>query len=211
MSEINNLTHVDGVDVVDKKPKQYKIFKSGAHGSVSLVEVLGNNKSIKYGIYIRYCDKGGTDTTTEKWLSDIPKGLVLASETPKQTGIDELPDVFGTDQEAFEAWSKDYYGHGVSLFNVLYQSTDGRYNAHFIQTDWEVWQAGGTSKQAEIDKLRAELAQARGQRDSYLDKAIERVRKCELPQRDVMRIRLDEAVGGLIILRDELLKQTKID
>ena len=115
---------------------------------MSLVEVLGNNKSIKDGIYIRYCDKGGTDTTTEKWLSDVPKGLVLASEAPKQ---------------------------------------------------------------AEIDKLRAELAQARGQRDSYLDKAIERVRKCELPQRDVMRIRLDEAVGGLIILRDELLKQTKID
>jgi len=75
------------------------------------------------------------------------------------TNINNLTDVDGvdvvdTDKEAFETWSKNYYGHATSLFNVLYQSTDGRYDAHFIQTDWEVWQAGGTSKQAEIDQLR---------------------------------------------------------
>lgn len=57
-----------------------KIFlTSFPYGELQQVEVLGQNKTISGGLYIRYIDgprSGGTDTTTEEFLFDMPKSLV---------------------------------------------------------------------------------------------------------------------------------------
>tara|TARA_R110002033_G_scaffold137150_1_gene176493 strand:- start:396 stop:602 length:207 start_codon:yes stop_codon:yes gene_type:complete len=52
-----------------------KLFLSSwPSGDLILVEVLGQNKFIEGGIYIRY-PTGGTDTTRERFLFDIPAQL----------------------------------------------------------------------------------------------------------------------------------------
>jgi hypothetical protein len=56
-----------------------KLFlTSWPNGELRLVEILGNHKTMKGGIYIRYIDgkkPGGTDTTKSEFLFDIPEGL----------------------------------------------------------------------------------------------------------------------------------------
>ena len=52
-----------------------KLFlTSWPNGELKLVEILGNHPTIKNGIYIRYAS-GGTDTTTDAFLFDIPEGI----------------------------------------------------------------------------------------------------------------------------------------
>jgi hypothetical protein len=50
----------------------HKLFVLG--DTIHLVETLGPNKFIEGGIYIRYAN-GGTDTTKERFLFDIPEQL----------------------------------------------------------------------------------------------------------------------------------------
>ena len=58
--------------------KKYRLFLVGVNsGKVELVETLGENPHIKDGIYIRYVNGGGTDTTKERFLVDIPNGLKI--------------------------------------------------------------------------------------------------------------------------------------
>jgi len=54
-----------------------KLFlTSWPYGRLRLVDVLGENKMISEGIYIKYLDgKGGTDTTTSDFLFDVPESL----------------------------------------------------------------------------------------------------------------------------------------
>jgi len=54
-----------------------KLFlTSWPYGRLRLVDVLGENKRISEGIYIKYLDgKGGTDTTTSDFLFDVPESL----------------------------------------------------------------------------------------------------------------------------------------
>ena len=57
---------------------RYRLFLVGVNsGKVELVEILGKNPYIKEGIYIRYVNGGGTDTTKERFLVDIPSGLKI--------------------------------------------------------------------------------------------------------------------------------------
>ena len=49
------------------------------NGKLILVDVLGDNPFIENGIYIQY-PNGGTDTTKDKFLFDIPEGLALSNE-----------------------------------------------------------------------------------------------------------------------------------
>jgi hypothetical protein len=57
-----------------------KLFlTSFPHGELRQVEILGPSKHIRGGVYIRYLDgkrNGGTDTTTEEFLFDIPPSLI---------------------------------------------------------------------------------------------------------------------------------------
>lgn len=55
-------------------------------------EVIGPNRFIKDGIYIRY-RTGGTDTTKARFLFDIPLGLVEIPITPAEIE----PDYCGCD------------------------------------------------------------------------------------------------------------------
>jgi hypothetical protein len=54
-----------------------KLFIQGGKGTyqAQVVEILGENKRIDGGIYIRYAS-GGSDTTTADHLTDIPDGIV---------------------------------------------------------------------------------------------------------------------------------------
>jgi hypothetical protein len=56
-----------------------KLFlTSFPHGELRLVEVIGQSPHKEGGIYIRYLDgprAGGTDTTTNDFLFDIPSDL----------------------------------------------------------------------------------------------------------------------------------------
>ena len=55
-----------------------KLFlTSWPSGQLILVDVLGLNECVIDGIYIRYPEShgGGTDTTTDKFLFDIPSEL----------------------------------------------------------------------------------------------------------------------------------------
>ena len=57
---------------------RYRLFLVGVNsGKVELVETLGENPHIKDGIYIRYVNGGGTDTTKERFLVDIPSGMKI--------------------------------------------------------------------------------------------------------------------------------------
>ena len=60
-----------------------KLFLTGLHGKLILVDILGDNPNINDGIYIRY-PEGGTDTTTPRFLYDIPEGLVVKKKTLEQ-------------------------------------------------------------------------------------------------------------------------------
>ena len=54
--------------------KQMLFLTSWPSGKLKLVNILGKNKNIKGGIYIRYAT-GGTDTTTNNFLFNIPSSL----------------------------------------------------------------------------------------------------------------------------------------
>ena len=56
-----------------------KLFLTGSHGKLILVDTLGENPHIKDGIYFRY-PEGGTDTTKPRFLFDIPAGLTTIEE-----------------------------------------------------------------------------------------------------------------------------------
>ena len=64
-----------------------KIFLSSfPGGELRQVELLGKSPYLEDGIYIRYLDgKGGTDTTTEKFLFDIPKSLKQTNDRSSKT------------------------------------------------------------------------------------------------------------------------------
>lgn len=70
---------------------QHKIFiTSWPHGQARLVEILGPHPSIKGGIYIRY-EHGGSDTTTEEFLFDVPKSLnTMPLELTAENGMKGL-------------------------------------------------------------------------------------------------------------------------
>ncbi len=71
-----------------KKPMLF--MSSFPSGDIRLVDVLGENKNIKGGIYIRYAE-GGTDTTTERFLFEIPPQL--NAEATKVAAIEEFNEV----------------------------------------------------------------------------------------------------------------------
>jgi len=51
-----------------------KLFLSSwPYGRLRYVDTLGRNPNINQGIYIRYLDTGGTDTTTSDFLFDLPE------------------------------------------------------------------------------------------------------------------------------------------
>lgn len=63
-------------------PEKKLFLSSWPNGSLSLVEILGQNKNIEGGIYIRY-QHGGTDTTRDKFLFDIPEALLAQLKEDK--------------------------------------------------------------------------------------------------------------------------------
>ena len=66
---------------------EYKLFLTGVNsGKIEVVEILGENKNIDGGIYIRY-ETGGTDTTKARFLFDIPSGLnTMPAELTAENG-----------------------------------------------------------------------------------------------------------------------------
>ncbi|AGG58078.1 hypothetical protein VPAG_00042 [Vibrio phage douglas 12A4] len=58
---------------------QKKLFVLG--DKCHLVTVLGKNTKIKDGIYVRFPD-GGTDTTWDRYLFDVPEALQEKTEEP---------------------------------------------------------------------------------------------------------------------------------
>lgn len=62
-----------------------KLFlTSFGSGKLLLVEILGPNKFIEGGTYFRYPD-GGSDTTVDKFLYDIPEGLQVVGDIKAET------------------------------------------------------------------------------------------------------------------------------
>lgn len=60
---------------MNKMPDKY-FLTSWPFGRLRPVKLLGENSNIQGGIYIRYLDgKGGTDTTTDDFLFDIPDDI----------------------------------------------------------------------------------------------------------------------------------------
>ena len=67
-----------------------------------LVEVIGPNRFIKGGIYIRY-RTGGTDTTKAHFLFDVPVGLVEVPLTPEEVEPrNDLSELLGEVQQQKE-------------------------------------------------------------------------------------------------------------
>ena len=53
-----------------------KLFlTSWPSGKLIVVDILGSHQTIKGGVYIRY-PTGGTDTTVNDFLFEIPEGLI---------------------------------------------------------------------------------------------------------------------------------------
>ncbi len=75
--------------------KKLKLWSPGRHsGKIELVEELGINLRIEGGIYIRHSD-GGSDTTTEDFLFDIPKALLVQLTKPLQDIINHQEKIAG--------------------------------------------------------------------------------------------------------------------
>ena len=59
----------------ETQPVKKLFLTSWPGGKLIVVEILGPHPTINGGIYIRY-PKGGTDTTIDHFLFEIPQGLI---------------------------------------------------------------------------------------------------------------------------------------
>mgnify|MGYP000288621196 CR=1 FL=1 len=98
-----------------------KLFVPGTHGAIKVVEVLGPNPNIKNGIYIQFED-GGTDTTWERFLRDIPSSLAHTDDLKPSKGdyrlsigdaVESAAEVLGAGHVLSIAIEKG--GYGVEL------------------------------------------------------------------------------------------------
>ncbi len=66
-----------------KTGKRMLFLTSFPSGQLREVEILGKHPSIKDGIYIRYLDTGGSDTTTDEFLFDDPSAETIEQQARK--------------------------------------------------------------------------------------------------------------------------------
>lgn len=119
-----------------KKPM---LFLSGfPGGDLRLVDALGPSPHLKNGVYIRYADTGGTDTTTSRFLFDIPEML--------KTGMAVV--------EARKQFNNSRYGCGdqIKLSGEYYPVV----SVDFENALFAIWSRSEGAEEGSLDWLRCE-------------------------------------------------------